>query len=110
MALKKAKTEGKAAKPKHIRKAFHATKKVLGKRYDLPVKGKLANDVKAPKWLKAIGGYFAGAWRELKEVRWPTRRATWSLTLAVILFTVVFMLMTVGLDYVFELLIKQVIL
>ena len=38
------------------------------------------------KPFRAIGGYFAGAWVELRQVRWPNRRATWSLTLAVILF------------------------
>lgn len=59
--------------------------------------------------LKKIGGYFKGAWQELKQVRWPTRRATWELTLAVILFTAFFLVLIVLLDllfkYVFELII-----
>jgi len=62
------------------------------------------------KVLAAIGGYFRGAWIELRQVRWPDRKATWSLTLAVILFTVFFFLLITLLDagfkYLFELILK----
>ena len=62
------------------------------------------------KTLFAIGGYFKGAWIELKQVRWPTRKATWGLTLAVILFSVFFVVLILLLDaffkYIFELMIK----
>ncbi len=57
-----------------------------------------------------IGHYFKGAWVELRQVRWPTRKATWSLTLAVILFSAFFVVMILLLDalfkYVFELIIS----
>lgn len=63
------------------------------------------------KLLAAIGGYFKGAWIELKQVRWPNRRATWSLTLAVILFSAFFLALIVFLDagfkYLFELILKK---
>lgn len=56
-----------------------------------------------------IGGYFKGAWFELRQVRWPNRKATWALTLAVIIFSIFFMVMIVLLDtffkYLFELII-----
>lgn len=59
---------------------------------------------------KAIGGYFKGAWYELKQVRWPTRKATWELTLAVILFSAFFGVIIILLDtlfkYLFELIIQ----
>jgi preprotein translocase SecE subunit len=85
-------------------------KRVLTKRVDV-AKGKtLGRDVKTPIWIKAIGAYFAGSWRELREVRWPTRRATLSLTMAVIMFTVVLTAFILALDYGFEQLFKQVIL
>lgn len=62
------------------------------------------------KMLRGIGGYFKGAWQELKQVRWPTRRATWELTLAVLLFTAFFTGIIVLLDllfgYLFELIIN----
>ncbi|MFZ1250462.1 MAG: preprotein translocase subunit SecE [Candidatus Microsaccharimonas sp.] len=56
-----------------------------------------------------IGGYFKGAWFELRQVRWPNRKATWSLTLAVILFSIFFVILIVLLDtffkWIFELII-----
>ena len=55
-----------------------------------------------------LGGYFKGAWVELRQVRWPNRQATWSLTLAVLLFTAFFatliLLLDAGFKYLFELL------
>jgi preprotein translocase subunit SecE len=51
---------------------------------------------------KRFIGYFKGAWYELKQVRWPTRKATWGLTLAVILFTAFFVVIILFLDYVFQ--------
>jgi preprotein translocase SecE subunit len=60
--------------------------------------------------LFSIGGYFKGAWIELRLVRWPTRRATWGLTLAVILFSAFFVVVILLLDilfkYLFELLLS----
>ena len=62
------------------------------------------------KALFGIGRYFKGAWIELKQVRWPTRKATWGLTLAVILFSIFFVVLILLLDaffkYIFELMIK----
>ncbi len=52
----------------------------------------------------AIGGYFKGAWVELKQVRWPNRRATWSLTAAVLLYSAFFVVLVLLLDGGFKLL------
>lgn len=87
------KTKSKAATPK-------ATKTVVKKR-------------KPAKWSKpfrAIGGYFKGSWQELRQVRWPSRGATWSLTIAVIVFSLFFAGVIVGLDAVFSYLFKEVLL
>lgn len=59
------------------------------------------------KPFRALGGYFKGAWSELRQVRWPDRAATWSLTLAVILFAVFFAGLILGLDSAFSYLIKK---
>jgi preprotein translocase SecE subunit len=60
--------------------------------------------------LRSIGGYFKGAWFELRQVRWPNRKATWSLTAAVLIFTAFFVVLVVLLDvlfkYLFELILK----
>ena len=65
------------------------------------------------KWTKpfrAIGGYFKGAWVELRQVRWPNRRATWSLTVAVILFSLFFAGLILGLDALFSYIFKEILL
>lgn len=59
----------------------------------------------------SIGGYFKGAWVELRQVRWPTRRATWSLTGAVLVysafFVVLVLLLDAGFKYMFELILGK---
>ena len=57
----------------------------------------------------AIGRYFKGSWQELRQVRWPNRRATWGMTAAVILFTGMFVALIVFLDYIFSQLFNLVI-
>lgn len=70
---------------------------------------KRASNNRFLKVLKSMAGYFVGAWQELKQVRWPTRRATWELTFAVLVFTAFFLVLIVLLDllfkYIFELII-----
>ena len=61
------------------------------------------------KILKSISGYFVGAWAELRQVRWPTRKATWGLTLAVILFSAFFTAMILLLDMLFKSLFEIII-
>lgn len=107
VATKKASTtvtriKASDSKPKQSVKAVRkekAVKKAAGR----PVP-------KALRPLVALGGYFKGAWFELRQVRWPNRKATWSLTGAVIIFTAFFVVLIVLLDvlfkYLFELILK----
>ena len=69
-----------------------------------------ATPVEAKKNVFArIGGYFKGAWFELKQVRWPTRKATWGLTLAVILFSAFFVVLILLLDTLFKYIFQLII-
>jgi preprotein translocase SecE subunit len=54
-------------------------------------------------------GYFKGAWLELKQVRWPTRRATWGLTIAVLVFSLFFIVLISLLDIAFKALFELII-
>lgn len=54
-------------------------------------------------------GYFKGAWKELRQVHWPTRRATWGLTGAVLLFSLFFVVFITGLDAGFKFLFEQIL-
>jgi preprotein translocase subunit SecE len=65
-----------------------------------------------PRSLKpfvAFGGYFKGAWFELRQVRWPNRKATWSLTGAVLLFTAFFVVLILLLDVLFKYLFELIL-
>lgn len=59
--------------------------------------------------LVKIGRYFKGSWTELRQVRWPDRRSTWGLTIAVILFTLFFVALIILLDYVAKLLFELIL-
>ncbi len=59
--------------------------------------------------LAGIGRYFKGSWHELKQVRWPDRRSTWGMTLALIAFTLFFVLVILLLDYAFAQLFKLIL-
>lgn len=54
-------------------------------------------------------GYFKGAWYELRQVRWPNRRATWSMTGALLGFTTFFIVLILFADILFENLFKLIL-
>lgn len=58
----------------------------------------------------AFGRYVRNSWRELRVVEWPSRRATWTLTFAVLAFTVFFAAFVMLCDWLFQLLVKDLIL
>lgn len=59
--------------------------------------------------LGKFGGYFKGAWIELRQVHWPTRQATWGLTGAVLLFAAFFIVFITLLDAGFKFLFEQIL-
>ncbi len=52
-------------------------------------------------WAK-LGAYFKGSWQELKKVQWPDKKATWSLTIAVLVFTAFFVVIILLIDIIFQ--------
>ncbi len=50
----------------------------------------------------AFGRYLRGAWRELRQVRWPNRKATWKMVLAVFAYTLLFVVIITLLDLFFK--------
>lgn len=90
---------------KKSKKSIETTKVT---KVDAPKKARKLT-VSAPKPLVATGGYFKGAWTELKQVRWPTRQATWGLTGAVLAFTAFFTVLILLLDAGFKLLFEKIL-
>lgn len=50
----------------------------------------------------ALGRYLRDSWRELRQVRWPNRKTTWKMVLAVIVYTAIFMIFILLLDLFFS--------
>ena len=57
----------------------------------------------------ALGKYLVASWKELKLVRWPTRKETWKMTSAVIAFSVGFATLILLLDGLFNWIFKTLI-
>jgi len=48
-----------------------------------------------------FGRYLKESWAELRQVRWPNRKATWKMVLAVLVYTAIFMILISLLDLFF---------
>lgn len=53
--------------------------------------------------------YFRESWKEVRQVTWPDRKTTWKLTLAVLIFAVVFGLAAAGTDWVLDKIIRRIV-
>lgn len=49
----------------------------------------------------ALGRYVRDSWQELRLVRWPDRKATWKMTLAVLVYCAIMMIFILLLDTLF---------
>ena len=98
-----------ATKVTRIKAESSAPKKVSNKKTPKVTKERKAPSSPFIKTLYAIGGYFKGAWIELRQVRWPTRGATWGLTVAVIAFSAFFVVVILLLDALFKFLFELIL-
>jgi preprotein translocase SecE subunit len=96
-------TASKAKKP------LTTAKEIGNKEYYLPLP-----DNKAGRFLNKkrsiIPKYFKEAWRELKLVQWPNRKETAKLTLAVLVFAIVFGALVTIVDFGLDKLFKELLL
>ena len=53
--------------------------------------------------------YLHDSWRELRQVRWPNRKATWKMVFAVLVYTAFFILILVLLDMLFQLIFSNIL-
>lgn len=49
----------------------------------------------------ALARYVRDSWREIRQVRWPNRKATWKMVLAVLIYSAIFMIFISLLDLFF---------
>ena len=57
----------------------------------------------------ALGRYLRGSWQEIRQVRWPNRKATWKMVLAVFVYTLLFVVIISLLDLFFTWLFSLII-
>lgn len=57
-----------------------------------------------------VPGYFKKSWEELKQVTWPSWKDTFKLTLAVIIFSVVFGVLITAVDYGLDKVFRKVLI
>jgi preprotein translocase SecE subunit len=98
--VRRIKAKSASATPKTAKKVVKKTPKA---------KKTVTVDVK-PARAEEKTGYFVGAWRELRQVHWLSRRMNWKLTLAVILFSGFFALLILLCDWLFGWVIQEIIL
>ena len=99
--IKATETEPKTSKQKTAKTSADAT--VSSKKADKPKTKKSRNP------FGPLGRYFKGAWHELNLVRWPTRKATWGMTAAVLAYTALFVVLIIVLDLAFSKLLEIII-
>lgn len=103
-------TTKKVAAEEKVTKVVASTDTAKLKKIKLPkVKVPKLSGKGAARPVKATGSYFKGAWEELRLVRWPSRRATWGLTGAVILYSLFFVVLVLLLDALFKYLFELIL-
>lgn len=56
-----------------------------------------------------LGRYLKEAWAELRQVRWPNRKTTWKMVVAVLIYTAIFVVFITLLDLFFSWLFNLII-
>ena len=57
----------------------------------------------------ALGRYIKNSWQELRQVRWPNRKYTWKMTIAMLVYCAIFLVFIVLLDLLFTLLFNNLL-
>jgi preprotein translocase SecE subunit len=101
-------TQADAGKPAKSAKVRGASKKAFA---PLSKLGKLSS-IKPLRWLGLIivPPYLRSSWRELRLVTWPNRRESYRLTVAVIIFSVIFGVLIAVTDWGLDKLFKNILL
>lgn len=113
----KAKDPNKASGDKLSKKEKKLAAKAAAKaaKVEAPVQEPVVKEVKKAKKEKktskpfvlfrpfiALGHYLRDSWLEIRQVRWPNRKTTWKMVLAVIVYTAIFVVFIMLLDVLFE--------
>ena len=107
---RKVSIKAKNSENKKVREKKKVAKKEAEKadKKALKAKKKAAKGKKVRKSDEEVG-YFRGAFREIRQVRWPDRKTTWKLTFTVIGYIVLVAVALMLLDALFTFIFNQVL-
>ena len=107
------KVADKKAVIKKVASKKAVVEKPAGKKFEMKEGNKPAKSGKKTFILfrpfKALFGYIHDAWKEIRQVRWPSRKATWKMALAVLVYTALFVVLITLLDMFFSWLFGNII-
>jgi preprotein translocase SecE subunit len=105
------KAEANASKVR--KQPVRSTARVVGKPFGYVAKPFKVRPVRfVARWvgLILVPRYFRNSFKELRQVKWPSRRETWKLTFAVLIFAVVFGFLVTITDYGLDKVIRRIVL
>lgn len=110
--VKEAKTVKVSAKAKNSTKVEKTTKAKKPAKTTKTIE-KTEKETKKPfiliRPLVYFGRYLRDSWAEIRQVRWPSRKTTWKLFLAILVYTLIFVVVIMLLDALFSWLFNTVI-
>jgi len=74
-----------------------------------PLRIILAPFIFIAKPFRIFGRYVHDSWLEIRQVRWPDRKLTWKMTLAVIVYVIIFAVVIMLLDMFFAFLFNKLL-
>ena len=105
--------KAKSDEPEEItRKVSVKAKNSESKKSKAETKTKVKEQKKAEKTAEKKDqkvGYFRGAVRELRQVRWPNRKETWKMTLSVIVYVVILAVIIMLLDALLQFIFTKIL-
>ncbi len=114
----------KVSTSKNIRKAVKMAKGIVKEEKKVVKKEKAVKEKKpmpmplrvitAPfRWIAkpfiALGRYIHDSWLEIRQVRWPNRKATWKLVGAIFVYSAFFIILVALLDGLFNFIFSKII-
>ncbi len=98
-------------KPKAVKKLTRAERKALKKAGKPIPEREIKSYFILFRPFVRFGRYLRDSWREIRQVRWPNRKATWKMTLAVLVYVALFMIFLTLIDvfftFIFDLIFKK---
>ncbi len=99
----------KKIEKKPVKKEKSVKEKAERKPMSMPVR-----IITAPfRWIAkpfiALGRYIHDSWLEIRQVRWPNRKATWKLVGAIFIYSAFFIILVAVLDALFNFIFSKII-